>query len=140
MRIIQWDPFRELMTRRVPVRGFIRNDGENHNDWNPAVDAIETEGNLVLSVDLPGVSRDEIEIQVEGGELRILGERVIQRDESAGQVHRRERVSGKFKRVFVLPENVDSDKTDARFKDGVLTITLPIAEESKPRKIAIRAA
>ena len=140
MRMIQLDPFRELMARRYPSRGFIQNDGENRNVWNPAVDAIESEGNLVLTVDLPGVSRDEIGIQVEGGELRILGERVVQRDESAGQVHRRERASGKFERVFVLPENVNSGKTDARYKDGVLTITLPVAEEAKPRKITIHAA
>ncbi|MDH3627947.1 MAG: Hsp20/alpha crystallin family protein [Acidobacteriota bacterium] len=130
MKMIHWDPFRELNQPQRPTNGH----------WTPAVDAIESNGNLILSIDLPGVNKDEVEIDVENGELSIRGKRTLTQPEGEVQLRRRERTSGVFERTFVLPETVDTDEATASYKDGVLTITLPLAESSRPRRVEIHAA
>jgi len=101
------------------------------------VDISETENELTLKADIPGVKLEDINIEVENGTLSISGSRSFQSDETKGGYHRQERAYGAFNRAFVLPETVDLEKVTADCSHGVLTITLPKKELAKPRTIKI---
>ncbi|HPT28215.1 MAG TPA: Hsp20/alpha crystallin family protein [Bryobacteraceae bacterium] len=105
--------------------------------WAPPVDISETENELTLKADIPGVKLEDINIEVENGTLSISGSRSFQSDETKGGYHRQERAYGAFNRAFVLPETVDLEKVTADCSHGVLTITLPKKELAKPRTIKI---
>ena len=105
--------------------------------WAPPVDIKETPDSLVLSAELPGIDKKDVHINIEENVLTISGERSFSRDEKKEDYHRIERVYGSFSRSFTLPRNVKLDAVKANFENGVLTVTIPKAEESKPRKIAI---
>lgn len=106
--------------------------------WAPAVDVRETDEALTLLVDLPGVTREDVDITVENRTLTLRGERKFEKDVERDNYQRIERAYGQFARTFTLPTNVRTDDVKATFADGVLTLVLPKAEESKPRKIAIQ--
>jgi HSP20 family protein len=106
--------------------------------WMPAVDIRESEDALSLLCELPGLKREDVTITLENNVLTISGERKFERDEKQDDFHRIERAYGSFTRSFTLPSNVKYDKVEATFQDGVLHITLPKLEESKPRKIEIK--
>ena len=103
--------------------------------WTPAVDVAETEEAIVLHVELPGMKQEEIDIELTGDTLTLRGERKTTTEGFA----RIERRSGKFARSFTLATPVQSDKVSAAYRDGILEITLPKSEETKPRKIAVTA-
>jgi HSP20 family protein len=105
--------------------------------WRPAVDVYEEKGELVVKADLPGLSKDDIDVEVEDDVLTLKGTRQEENESEEGGHYRCERASGAFERTFRLPAGVDASKIKAAFKDGVLTIRLPKAEEAKPRKIKI---
>lgn len=103
------------------------------------VDVKETPESFLFQLDLPGVKKEEIQIELENRELTITGERKIAEDSAKEtKVHLEERIFGKFERKFSLPETVDSSKVDAVFKDGVLTLTLGKKIESQPKVISIK--
>lgn len=104
----------------------------------PALNVSEDENNIYVRAELPGVDPKDLDISIEGDALTLRGER--RSSEPGGKVsyHRREREVGKFRRVLTFPAKIDSDKADACFKSGVLTLTLPKAEEAKPRQVAIK--
>jgi HSP20 family protein len=104
--------------------------------WVPAVDILETENELVLRADLPGVDMSNVEIQVENSTLTLKGERRFEKTDKQGY-HRIERNFGAFARYFSLPDTVDSEKVRADYRSGVLTITLPKKEVAKPRSVRI---
>lgn len=106
-------------------------------DWRPRVDTYEKEDSLIIKADLPGIKKDDVSIDVNNNLLTIKGER---HDEEAKSqdYYRCERFYGSFQRAFTLPNNVDSSKIEASFKDGVLEITLPKTQESQAKKIEIR--
>ena len=104
----------------------------------PAVDIRETADALSLLAELPGLTKDDIQITLENNVLTLSGERKFEKDTKEENYHRMERAYGTFTRSFTLPANVQTDKVDADFKDGVLTISLPKSDQSKPRKIAIK--
>ena len=106
--------------------------------WAPAVDVRETDEALTLLVDLPGVTREDVDITVENRTLTLRGERKFEQNVERDNYQRIERAYGQFARTFTLPTNVRTDDVKATFADGVLTLVLPKAEESKPRKIAIQ--
>ena len=108
-------------------------------DWVPAVDVEEDEDRFELFVDLPGVAAKDVEITLEGGELRLSGQRKEER--ATGQIsrHRRERGYGKFYRQFILPDTVNSDAVKATERHGVLAITIPKKAAAQPRRIEIAA-
>lgn len=110
----------------------------SNRTWVPAVDIFETADGLSLNVELPGMKAEDIEITVENRVLTLRGERKFDNDVARESYHRIERSYGAFSRSFSLPSNLRSDDVKATFHDGVLTIALPKAEESKPRKIAIQ--
>jgi HSP20 family protein len=105
--------------------------------WTPPVDVRETDDAYLVTAELPGMSAQDIQITLENNILRLSGERKFERDEKKENFHRIERAYGSFTRSFGLPSQVDADRVQASFKDGVLTITVPKAEQARPRKIEI---
>jgi len=113
-------------------------EGVSSRTWIPRVDIREGADGLTLLMDAPGLTKDDLSITLENNVLTIAGERKFQADEKANeQYHRLERQYGAFSRSFTLAPTVRTDKVEATFQDGVLTIQLPKQEESKPRRITI---
>ena len=106
--------------------------------WVPAVDIFETENEWVLKADLPEVKMNEIDIQIENGTLSLKGERKFQKQDAGKGYTQVERNYGAFARYFTLPETVDSEKVQAAYAEGVLTVTLPKKEVAKPRSIKVQ--
>ena len=124
MTIVRWDPFREF-------------DGA----WMPPVDIFTTgEHELVIKAEIPGMSKENIDITVENFTLTIRGEKKTEQAVKDDQFHRVERSYGAFTRSFALPHTVDTSKVEAEYKDGVLTIKLPQREEAKPKQIKVNVA
>ena len=106
--------------------------------WIPAVDIYQTDNHtLVLKVELPDVAREDIDLRVENDTLTITGQKQRDKTVKEEQYHRIERTFGSFSRTFTLPPTVDAGKIGAEFKNGVLTVTLPLREEAKPRQIQV---
>ncbi|HSI14979.1 MAG TPA: Hsp20/alpha crystallin family protein [Chthoniobacter sp.] len=105
--------------------------------WTPALDVFDDKDNLVVKVELPGLKKEEINISLHEGVLTVSGERKRETGKKEGESFRSERYFGKFQRSVTLPATVDSSKVSAAYKDGVLTVELPKAEEAKPKQIAV---
>jgi HSP20 family protein len=105
--------------------------------WAPALDVQEDKDNFRVSVELPGLKREDIQVSLEEGALVISGERKTETLDEGIAVHRQERYYGRFSRVLALPSAVAEDKVKAAYKDGILTVTLPKAEEAKPKTITV---
>ena len=108
--------------------------------WSPAVDIFETENELLLRADLPGLDIKDVDIEVENGTLSLRGERKYQNESKEGGFHRIERSYGSFARYFTMPDTVDTDSVKADYKQGVLTVTLPKKEVAKPRQIKVQVS
>jgi HSP20 family protein len=146
MTIVRWDPFRDLSTMQERVNrvfgDFYRgvdDDVMRRGTWVPPVDIFDS-GNhqLVIKAELPDMNKEDIEITVENNALTLRGEKKMDSAIKEEQCHRIERAYGAFSRSFALPPSVDSSKVSADYKNGVLTITLPMREESKPRQISVQ--
>jgi HSP20 family protein len=107
--------------------------------WIPPMDLVETDENLVLRADLPGVNEDEIEIEVKDGVLTVSGERKAQHEEKREGFHRVERSFGRFSRALELPKGVEADSIEASFERGVLEVRMPKPAERKPTRIEINS-
>jgi HSP20 family protein len=105
--------------------------------WAPALDVHEDKENFSVRVELPGMKREDIEVSLHDGALVITGERKEEKVTEETEVHRQERYYGKFTRALTLPAAVAGDKVKAQYKDGILTVTLPKAEEAKPKAITV---
>jgi len=115
--------------------GFGR-PGQLFTGWSPALDLYQNSENVVTIVELPGMRTEDIEISLHDGTLTISGER--KRETSNGErAERTERYIGKFRRSIMLPTHVDANKVSAIYRDGILTVTLPKAEEAKPKQIPV---
>ena len=130
------DPFQGLRFFEDAVTRLM-SEPRASRPWSPAVDIFETEDAVTLKADLPDVKTDEIDIRVENGTLTLRGVRKFEKNENAKGYHRIERSYGDFVRSFAVPQSVETDKVAADYKDGVLTITLPKKETSKPRQIKV---
>lgn len=108
-------------------------------EWSPAVDVAETDGKVRVKAELPGLEAKDIDVDVDGDVLTIRGEKKKEEEKKDEKYYCRETYSGSFQRSFRLPTGVKSDQVDAKFKNGVLTIDIPKSEESKQRKIDIKA-
>ena len=145
MNIVRFDPFREMAALQDRVNRAFGDVGRRYDDdlttrgaWVPAVDIYQTDNHtLVLKVELPDVTREDIDLRVENNTLTITGQK--QRDQTVKeeQYHRIERTFGSFSRTFTLPPTVDAGKIGAEYKNGVLSVTLPLREEAKPRQIQV---
>lgn len=124
MTIVRWNPSREF-----------------DSSWLPPVDIYSSgDHEVVIKAELPDMKREEIDVTVENHTLTIRGEKKMEASVKADQFHRIERAYGTFSRSFSLPNTVDSTKVQADYKDGVLTITLPLREEVKPKQIKVNVA
>src|SRR5208283_692140 len=108
--------------------------------WIPAVDIVENPNELVVTADLPGIKKENVDVQIEDGTLTLTGSRNFEHEAQKEGFHRLERSYGSFRRAFTLPDSVDPEKVAAAFEDGVLTITLPKKEVAKPRSIKVEVA
>jgi HSP20 family protein len=106
----------------------------------PLTNITENKDNYYVRAELPGMAADEIDISISGDALSISGERKIPPEEEGAKYHRREREAGKFSRVISLPGQIDAEKVEARYSDGVLTVVLPKAEAAKPRQVSVKSA
>jgi HSP20 family protein len=113
-------------------------EGVGGRAWLPPVDVKESQEALQFSVELPGLTKEDIEITLENHVLTIAGERKFEKETKGEEFHRLERSYGHFTRSFTLPSSVRTDKVDANFDNGVLHISLPKQENAKPKKISIR--
>lgn len=142
--ISRWEPFRGLSTLHDQVNRLfnetvLRGQGEDSalTTWSPAVDIYETENELVVKADLPDVSEKDIDVRVENNLLTIRGERKFEKSVSEDNYLRVERSYGTFSRSFSLPNAVNAEAIHAEYKNGVLTVTMPKREESKPRQVKV---
>ena len=133
MTLIRWDPFREF----AQIQDRLNTSGA----WVPPVDIYQNGDNeLVLKAELPAMSREDIDITVDNGTLTIKGDKRFPDGAKEDQFHRIERRYGAFSRSFSLPQTVDPNKVSAEYKNGVLTVRLPVREEAKPRSIKVDVA
>ena len=105
--------------------------------WNPAMDLVESEGQFVLKADLPGLTQDDVSIEIQDSTLTLSGERKAEHESREQGWYRLERSSGRFSRSLTLPEGVDADAVTAEFENGVLEVRIPKPEERKPRRVEI---
>jgi len=110
----------------------------NGRSWTPRADIYETEEHVVIQLDIPGVTADQIDVQCEKGMLSIKGERAFSGDVSKRQYYRVENQYGPFERYFEIPRTLDITNIEAKYHDGVLTLAFPKREEAKPKKIEIK--
>ena len=144
MNLTRFDPYRELTSlqdRLNRALGSTFGRGEREDEtlaaWAPPVDITEEKDRILITAELPGFKNDEISIQTENGMLTLSGERRLEKESSDKAYHRIERSYGRFVRSFSLPNNVDREKIQARFTDGLLQIELLKREDAKPRTIQI---
>ncbi|MDQ2978353.1 MAG: Hsp20/alpha crystallin family protein [Acidobacteriota bacterium] len=148
MNYVTFDPYREFNALQQRLQrtlgggtGRDRDEETSLGAWIPPVDIEEDKEKLLLTAELPGFREDQIEIQMEGGVLTLRGERKFEEEKKDGKAyHRVERAYGQFVRSFTLPNNVDREKVEARFSDGLLRIEIPKREEAKPRQIRISSS
>ena len=145
MAIVRWDPFRDYSQLQDRINRALA-DAVGRTDeglmtsgsWVPPVDIYQSSDNeLVLKAELPDMSHEDIELTVDNGTLTIRGEKKVSVDVKEEQFHRIERRYGTFVRSFSLPPTVDQAKMTADYKNGLLTVRLPMREESKPRQIKV---
>ncbi|MDJ0818257.1 MAG: Hsp20/alpha crystallin family protein [Desulfobacterales bacterium] len=146
MAIVRWDPFRdvaELQNRinRIFDESFGQprktDDDLPKNTWRPAVDIYEAENGVVLAVELPGVKKEDVSVEVKDDVLTLKGERPANPDISEDSYYRRERFFGPFKRSFSLHQNIQPDLIKATFKDGVLQIEIPRPMREQPKQVTV---
>ncbi len=146
--ITRWDPFRDLVTlQNEMTRMFSRaatGGGEGGEllgagSWIPPMDVHESPDRYTVTLELPGVAPDAVDVTFNDGALTIQGERKFYEGYSEDSFHRVERRFGSFARSIALPSQVDADKIAAKFTNGLLTLEIPKAEQAKPRRIEVKA-
>ena len=149
MAITRFDPFRDMAVLQDRMNRLFNDSysGRTQEDhmlsrgtWIPPVDIYEINGELVLKAELPDMKREDIDVTVENNTLTVRGERKLDNEIKQENFHRVERAYGSFVRTFSLPPTVDTGKIGAEYKDGVLTVKLPMREEAKARSIDVRVA
>lgn len=158
MSLIRWNPARDLTTWSVAdilpdlsqmqremnrlfdsfFRGGQLDDGSFGPFWAPAVDIVEQDDAYIVEAELPGLTKDDVKISLEGNILTIRGEKKREQTKEGRNYHRTERSYGSFMRSFTLPTSVRSDKIEATYRNGILTINLPKVEEAKPKTIEVK--
>jgi HSP20 family protein len=146
MALVRWEPMRELNSLQGEMNRLFNSffdegtGGAERRRWAPAVDLLEREDSLVLKADLPGLTEDDVQIEVRGDVLTIAGERKAEHEEKQNGYYRVERSFGRFSRSLQLPDGIDTDRIAAAFDNGVLEVTIPKPEQRQPRRIEIGAS
>ena len=123
----------------APLKEFARGS-QLLSGWTPALDVFEDKDHLTVTVELPGMTREDINVSLHDGSLSISGERRRQKTHEDAETYREERFFGRFQRTVTLPMAIAADKVKAQYKDGILTITLPKTEEAKPKHIDVNVS
>jgi HSP20 family protein len=148
MAIVRWEPLRELNSLQSEMNRLFNTvfdqpvgagNGGALRRWMPAMDLVESDEHFVLRADLPGMSEDDVKIELEDGTLTVSGERKFEHEARKAGYYRVERAFGSFSRSLTLPKGVDADAVTAGFDRGVLEVRIPKPEERKPRRIEIGA-
>ena len=146
MTIVRWDPFRNMTTLQDRINRIFDETASRSQDydvevsqcdWRPVVDIYDSEKAIVINAELPGVTKDTITLDVKENILTLRGERKSDEEVRKENYYRMERCFVTFERAFTLPSTVDPAKITANFKDGILKIEIPKAEEKKPKQITI---
>jgi HSP20 family protein len=145
MAIVRWEPARELATLQSEMSRLMNQfwgapdagGGRNGSAWLPALDVWETDDEIVLAVDLPGIEEKDISVEVDDGVLTVSGERSRETEEKNDRYYRFERRFGQFSRSVTLPQGIDPSTIKAEFTNGVLEVHVPKPEERKPTRIQI---
>lgn len=145
MALVRWEPVRELNTIQSEINRLFNSffdapvsAGEGvGRRWLPAMDLVEADDHYVLRADLPGLSHDDVQIEVEDDVLTVSGERKAEHEQRGEGYHRLERSYGSFSRSLTLPEGVDPEAVQASFDRGVLEVRIPKPEQRKPRRVSI---
>src|SRR5574342_148035 len=140
MAVVKWDPFRDLISIQDRMNKLFEQtlsrsrveEGVAASTWTPAVDIYETSETIVMKAELPGLGREDLDIQIRDNTLTLRGERRFAKDVQEENYLRIERAYGSFQRSFTLPTTVQQDKIRAVFRDGGLELTLPKAAEAQP--------
>lgn len=143
--LLATDPFRLLQQRMsrffeepfAPL-SFVNEEPFTLAAWTPSCDIYETEGEIIVKAELPGLKKEDIKVSVENNVLTIRGERKFEEEAKRENYYRIERSYGEFLRSFTLPTGIDAKKINAEFKDGMLKIALPRMEEAKPKAVDIK--
>jgi HSP20 family protein len=145
MALVRWEPAREVDTLQNEVNrvfdAFFGSgpSGGRVRRWVPAMDLVETDDHLVLRADLPGLTKDDVELEVKDGVLTVSGERKAEHEEKSEGFYRVERAFGRFSRSLTVPDGIDAEAITADFKEGVLEVRIPKPAERKPHRISIGA-
>jgi HSP20 family protein len=146
MSLVRWDPFKNIATLQDRINRLFEDAFPRAADddedlpacaWRPLVDIFETESGVAILVDLPGVSKEDVSVEVKENILTIKGDRVATEIVDEQNYYRRERICGNFQRSFAMRGVVAPDKIKASFKNGVLKIELPKPVEEKPRQVTV---
>ena len=145
MNLVRWNPWREMSTLQHRINHlfnepFFRSGEDDElrmGTWYPAVDMFDDDDKIVIKAELPGMDKKDISVDIENRVLTLSGERNYDNEVEEENYYRRERATGKFKRAFNLPADVDEDQIKADFKDGVLKVEIPKPEEQKPKQITV---
>jgi len=146
MSIMRWRPTRDLLNIREEMNRLFddfftgwpeRRKGLTEGDWAPSVDIAETENDVLVTAELPGIKQEEVDITITDDVLTLKGEKKEEKEIKKENYHRIERSYGSFQRSINLPTGVQGDKAKASYKDGILRISIPKAEEAKPKQIKI---
>jgi HSP20 family protein len=146
MSVVRWEPFSDLMSLREAMdrlfeESYVRPGGRSATPYTSvdlALDIYETDDAFVVTASLPGVKPEDVEITITGETLMIKGETKAEATVENANYLRQERRFGAFARTIVVPAPVQADKAEAKFKDGVLTLSVPKAEEAKPKSVRVK--
>jgi HSP20 family protein len=135
----RWSNLRDELNSffELPVWSSFARTGQLFTGWSPALDLYQSNDNVIAVVELPGMRKEDIEISLHDGTLTISGERKRENSSNGDKTERTERYVGTFRRSIALPTRVDAGKVSATYRDGILTVTLPKAEEVKPKQIQV---
>ncbi len=141
-QLSSWSPFERFSSLRDEMDRLFdfawpSRDSGLFSGWSPSLDVHDEKDNFVVHVELPGMKKEDIDISLHDGVLSVSGERKHEHENKEGEVFRSERYFGKFQRSVTLPARVDATKVKASYKDGVLSIDLPKAEDAKPKQITV---
>jgi HSP20 family protein len=145
MTIVRWDPFRNMTTLQERINRIFDETASRPNyddevskcDWRPIVDIYDAENAIIINAELPGVTKENITLDVKENILTIKGERKAEEEVRKENYYRKERCFGLFERAFTLPSAIDPARITANFKEGVLRVEIPKPEEKKPKQIKI---
>jgi HSP20 family protein len=145
MELVRWEPFDGLNRIQSRINDLFEEtfgrprapQNSTNGVWFPPVDILESKDSYLIRAELPGMKKEDFNLELNDGTLALSGERKFEEPANGVEYHRVERVSGKFSRSFYLPQTLKSDGIKATYRDGILEIHVPKADEAKPKQIAI---